>query len=227
MEKENKWLIPGAIVVAGVLIAGAMFIGGRDSDVDTPAELPGEAEVVFNEVESDDHILGNPGARIKIIEYSDIDCPFCSDFHTTMHRVIDEYGQSGEVAWVYRHFPIVQLHPDARVKSNATECVADLAGETAFWNYLDALFEREDESISNLDDIAVEMGVNQEEFSSCLEDREFDDEVQEEFEDAQRAGARGTPHSLIVVDGEFITDIQGALPFDGVKSQIDTIISQF
>lgn len=223
MEKENKLLIPGAIVVAGILIAGAMFFGGGDTS-DSP-DVTDEPDITFNEISSDDHILGNPDARIKIVEYSDIDCPFCTTFHQTMHQVIDEYGANGDVAWVYRHFPIAQLHPDAPRKALASECVADLGGNTAFWNYLDALFER-DETVSALADIAVEVGVDRTEFTSCLNSGELNDEVQDDLQDAQRAGGRGTPHSLIIVEGEMVGAIPGALPYDSVKSQLDTIISQ-
>lgn len=223
MEKENKMLIPGAIVVAGILIAGAMFFGTGDSN-DSP-DVGDEPDITFNEITTDDHILGNPDARIKVVEYSDIDCPFCSTFHQTMNQIIDEYGMDGDVAWVYRHFPIAQLHPDATRKAVASECVADLGGDTAFWNYLDTLFER-DENVGDLASIAAEVGVDSAEFTACLNSNEFDDDVQDDLQDAQRAGGRGTPHSLIIVEGEMVGAIPGALPFDSVKAQLDSIISK-
>jgi protein-disulfide isomerase len=223
MEKENKMLIPGAIVVAGILIAGAMFFGGGESN-DSP-DVGDEPDINFNEISNDDHILGNPDARIKVVEYSDIDCPFCSTFHQTMHQVIDEYGMDGDVAWVYRHFPIAQLHPDATRKAVASECVADLGDDTAFWNYLDILFER-DESVGDLASIAAEVGVDSAEFTTCLNSGRFDSNVADDLADAQRAGGRGTPHSLIIVEGEMVGAIPGALPFDSVKAQIDNIISK-
>lgn len=95
-------------------------------------------DIDFKPVGENEHILGNQNARIKIVEYSDTECPFCKTFHSTMHRIVDQ--NSGEVAWVYRHFPIPQLHPNAEREAQATECVAEIAGNEVFWGYLDKIF---------------------------------------------------------------------------------------
>jgi protein-disulfide isomerase len=83
-----------------------------------------------------DHIQGDVStAPATIIEYSDIDCPYCKKLHPTLQQLFDE----GKIAWVYRHSPIPQLHPYAHVKAVASECVYEIAGQQAFWQYLDAL----------------------------------------------------------------------------------------
>lgn len=83
-----------------------------------------------------DHIQGDPAtAPATIIEYSDIDCPFCKKIHPTLQQLVDE----GKIAWVYRHSPIPQLHPSAKTKAIATECAVKLNGEEVFWKYLNAL----------------------------------------------------------------------------------------
>src|SRR3546814_15259021 len=56
-------------------------------------------------VNGEDHIMGSSDAPVKVIEFSDFECPFCKGFHRTMGRVMEEYGQEVKVAWVYRHFP--------------------------------------------------------------------------------------------------------------------------
>lgn len=96
-------------------------------------------DVKIRPVTSDDHIVGNINAKIVIVEYSDLDCPFCKSFHNTMHRVVKE--SNGDVAWVYRHYPITQLHPNAYQKAEATECAWEQGGNTAFWKYADKVFE--------------------------------------------------------------------------------------
>ncbi len=90
-------------------------------------------------VSSDDHILGNINARIVIIEYSDLECPFCKVFHNTMHQVVEK--SNGDVAWIYRHYPIPQLHPKAFHEAEATECAWEQGGNKTFWKYIDKLFE--------------------------------------------------------------------------------------
>jgi thiol-disulfide isomerase/thioredoxin len=85
-----------------------------------------------------DHIMGNPNAEIVIIEYSDFECPFCKTHHATLKKLVEEYD--GQVAWVFRHYPIQQLHPNAFEKAVASECISKIKGNEAFWKYTDLLF---------------------------------------------------------------------------------------
>lgn len=86
-------------------------------------------------VTNEDHIKGSMDAPVMIVEYSDFDCPFCARFHGVMNTIVKKYD--GEVAWVYRHFPLEQLHPNAKAVSVASECVAKLGGNEAFWVFTD------------------------------------------------------------------------------------------
>lgn len=99
----------------------------------------GAAPIPVDPVAGSDYVRGNRNARIAMIEYSDLQCPFCKQFHPTAQRVIDEY--KGQVLWVYRHFPLDQLHPIARKAAEGSECVGELAGENGFWKYVDAVFK--------------------------------------------------------------------------------------
>jgi protein-disulfide isomerase len=104
--------------------------------------LAGKTEVGMPEIKpvsAEDHIVGDINAKIIIVEYSDLDCPFCKVFHATMHRVVKDSG--GDVAWVYRHYPIPQLHPNAFAKAQETECAWEQGGNEAFWKYTDKIFE--------------------------------------------------------------------------------------
>ncbi len=90
-------------------------------------------------ISPDEHILGNVNAKIIIVEYSDLECPFCKVFHTTMHQVVEK--NNGDVAWVYRHYPITQLHSKAFHEAEATECAWEQGGNETFWKYTDRIFE--------------------------------------------------------------------------------------
>ena len=92
-----------------------------------------KGEVVVYEV--GDHTLGSSNAAVKIIEYSDLECPYCKIFHTTMKQVIAD--SNGSVSWTYRHWPI---HQNSFEKLVAVECVAKLKGNDAFWKYVDLIF---------------------------------------------------------------------------------------
>ena len=86
-----------------------------------------------------DHILGNRNASVKIVEFADMECPFCKRFHVTMQQVVKD--SNGQVAWVYRHFPLDQLHSKARKEAEAVECAAEMGGNEKFWAYLDRIME--------------------------------------------------------------------------------------
>lgn len=103
----------------------------------TPAEQQSYVTPIEKQViASNDHIQGDVAtAPATIIEYSDIDCPFCKKIHPTLQTLVDQ----GKIAWIYRHSPIPQLHPFAYIKAVAAECAVKEKGEAVFWPYLDAL----------------------------------------------------------------------------------------
>jgi protein-disulfide isomerase len=90
-------------------------------------------------IKADDHVFGNPNANIVIIEYSDLECPFCIRFHATMHQLMALHKEQNDIAWVYRHFPL-SIHPNAMKEAEATECVYDQGGNEMFWKYIDRSF---------------------------------------------------------------------------------------
>ncbi len=229
MEKQNNLTIPVAIIVAGVLIAGAVFLT-NDKSTNTVADNKEEptkvAEIALAPITEDDHLLGNPNASIIIVEYSDTECPYCKTFHPTMERIIDEYGKDGQVAWVYRHFPLDSIHPKADKEAEATECAAELGGNSAFWAYLSKIFEITP-SNNNLDlallpDIATEIGLDKAKFEECLASGRWAQKVEDQYQSGVAAGVRGTPHSIIVTtkDGAKYP-LSGAQPYQTVKQIID------
>ncbi len=107
------------------------------ADEAAPAGQPKPANFVDQVITDADHILGDRNAAVTIVEYSDIDCPFCKRLHPTLQALVDE----GKIAWVYRNSPIPQLHPNAYKKAIAAECVAKISGNDAYWTYLGELIK--------------------------------------------------------------------------------------
>ena len=227
-------MVPLSIIVAAIVIAGALFMVNRGdspqvaNDKNVPTKDSG-ASANMKPVSADDHILGNPNAEIVIVEYSDTECPFCKRFHETMHQVIDEYGKDGKVAWVYRHFPLAQLHPKAAKEAEATECAFDQGGNTAFWSYTDRLYEITPSNngldLDQLPVIAGEVGLDVVEFERCLDDGDNKKKVQDQLADAFASGGRGTPHNIMIVGDERI-EIPGAQPFSAIKAAIDAVLEE-
>ena len=131
----NTITIPGAqpVEVVRQLITQILADDPELAKLDVDVEIPAITEA--------DHVNGSRDARIQIVEYSDFDCPFCGRFHETMNQIMTEYGEEGNVAWIYRHAPIEQLHPDAKNKAVISECIADLEGEEAFWEFTNVIFK--------------------------------------------------------------------------------------
>lgn len=173
-------------------------------------------------VSSADHIRGNADAKVVIVEYSDFECPFCSNFHETAKQAFEKYN--GDVAWVYRHFPLDQIHPKAREVAEASECVANLGGKEAFWKFADEVFANE-ENIADLSGVATKIGVNSFAFESCLESGEFKDLVQAQYEAGINAGVTGTPGNFLVNKKGEVWFVPGAVPLIQLESMIDEALN--
>jgi protein-disulfide isomerase len=156
IDPRERFLMPGAIALAGAFIGLGIFAGGsqiagslggatllssktaQNSALQAQAKAGTPAKIAA--VTSKDHIRGNSNAKVMMVEYSDTECPFCKRFHATLNQVLSAHTAKGDVAWVYRHNPLA-IHPRAQKEAEATECAAEQGGNTAFWKYLDRLIE--------------------------------------------------------------------------------------
>jgi len=239
-QSSQVFGIPAAIVIAGALIAAAVYFGSplrqaRLSDGQGQAPVAGNtagtaaapAQPVepavgeVREVTAEDHIRGATNAKVTVVEYSDLECPFCKRFHTTVQQLIAEYPN--DVRWVYRHAPLVQLHSKATKEAEATEC----AGEQGkFWELTDKIFEatpaNDGLNLADLPKLAQEAGVvNIQQFQSCLDSGKYAQHVQDDLKDAENAGMRGTPYSVVIAPNGEKFPISGAQPYASVKQIVD------
>jgi protein-disulfide isomerase len=234
-QTKTNYFIPIAIVLAGVLIAGAVYLSGRGKEANQAASAnlaAGTAtasNVVFPPITSKDHILGSPNATVIMLEYSDTECPFCKAFYPTLQAIMQQYGPSGQVAWVYRHYPIAELHSKAPNEAAATECAADQGGNATFWKYLDAVYSTTT-SNNTLDPaalpaIASELKLNVDQFNQCLSSGKYTGLVSQEVADAQKAGAQGTPYTILISKKQTVPITEGAISYTDLKSIIDQLIT--
>jgi len=235
--------IPTAIIIAGAIVAGSIIFTMRSPQATQSPTEPVLAGNTFRAVSTEDHILGNPNAKIKIVEYSDTSCPFCKVFHNTMRRIISEYGKDGNVAWIYRSFPIDKpgtrpdggiLHINAGHEAQALECAGSLGGNDKFWAYTNRLYEITPSvtgtSPDGLDQkelpkIAEYIGLNITDFKNCLDSGKFKDKVEAEYMDGLNFGIEGTPSSIIITPSGKNIPIPGAQPYESVKQAIDALLA--
>ena len=226
-NKQNTFLIPLAIVIAGGFVAVAIYFGAGSGSPTATIDVDNQnTEIDLALVTERDHIIGSREASLVIVEYSDTECPFCKTFHNTMHQIVRDYDK--EVAWVYRHFPIAQLHTKAAKEAEATECANELGGNQAFWNYLDKLFATTNSNDSlnpnELPKIATAVGLDETAFNTCLSSGRYAELVQKSVAEAIKAGALGTPYSVIITKNGQKMLINGAEPIAMVKAKIDALL---
>ncbi|MDD4988840.1 MAG: thioredoxin domain-containing protein [Candidatus Pacebacteria bacterium] len=138
-QTSSKLSTPVAIIIAGVIIAGAILLvaSGKISNNAQPGVITQDHNENIAPVTSADHIKGSPDAPIVMVEFSDLECPFCKIFHQTLEGLVTTY--SGKVAWVYRHFPL-DRHPKAPAEAQASECAAELGGNDGFWKFITQVY---------------------------------------------------------------------------------------
>ena len=220
---DNKFVIPGTILAGALIIAVAVVYGGDIKERLQPKSAPNTATVVEVPIGNSDHIRGNTSAPITIVEYSDLECPFCKTFHATMKETLAEYGD--QVRWIFKHFPLDQRHPKADKEAEAVECAGELGGNDAFWAYVDRIFEITPSNngldLALLPAIAQDLGLDRERFESCLSSGKYAKLIEAQFQEGVSMGVDGTPGSF--VNGE---RVRGAIPLEALKGIIDAQLAK-
>ncbi|MFA6603284.1 MAG: thioredoxin domain-containing protein [Patescibacteria group bacterium] len=184
-----------------------------------PAEQPGEQVGEVAPVTSDDHVLGDVNAPVTLITYTDLQCPYCEKFHTTMQQVMADY--KGKVRWVYRHFPL-SFHPFAMPAANAAECAAE---QGKFFEFADKIFaDQANIGTALFDKIAVELKLNKSKFDSCVKTSKYQARIDNDRTTGGAAGISGTPGTIILTADGGKQLIPGALPYESVAGMIDSVL---
>jgi len=223
---------PTAVLIGSVIIAMAIiFVNSYKGGFERPgagANRPAgidEKNIVIAPITEDDHFYGNPEAKVVMVEYSDTECPFCKRAHSIMKKVVD--NSRGEVAWVYRHFPLDSLHSKARKEAEATECAAELGGNNKFWEYLDALFAitpaNNGLDPSELPKLAARVGLDTTKFNICLSSGKYKNRVEKDYQDGLKVGVTGTPTTVLMNTKGEKKVIVGAQPEETLNAAIDKL----
>lgn len=203
------------IVLAGagiLLLALIIFaVSGATSDPQSATTRSYDLDSI-PAVSNTDNTRGPGNAAVKLVEYSDIECPFCQEYHNELLDLV-ERDPLANFSWTYRHFPL-PIHNNARDYAVATECAADQDG---FWEYLDTLTNRvrndEDFDDAGLIELATDINLDTNRFAACLDDDAAADRVDTDLADGRSAGITGTPFSLFEFDrqinDEELETIQG------------------
>lgn len=168
-------------------------------------------------------VLGNTNAKVTMIEFADFRCPFCEQWFTnTEPQFIKDYVDTGKVKFAFRNFAF--LGPASTVAADAAECAND---QGKFWDFHNYLYKNQpaetDTSMYNTDTLtqaAVNLGMTDSTFRTCLDNKTDDAKAAKDMSDGQAAGVSGTPSFFI--NG---TPIIGACPFATIKGAVDAEIA--
>lgn len=164
---------------------------------------------------------------VTVVEASDLECPFCKQFHPTMQQLLQNYD--GKVSWGFINLPLPSLHPKAPHEAVAAECAAD---QGKFWDYIDEVYAKTPGNNgldpAQLTTFAQDQKLDMTKFNDCLTNNKTQSRVDSDSALATSYGATGTPFSLVVntATGKVCNTIPGALPYDQVKQIVDTCLSQ-
>lgn len=173
-----------------------------------------------------DEYRGNSDAKVTVIEFSDLQCPFCKQHvEETQPALDEEYVDSGKVMWVYKHFPL-SIHPQAPAAGAAAECAAD---QGKFWEMHEVLFANQDKwSIQDpnpvFEELASEVGLDAAAFTACMESGETAERVSSDMSEGAPF-VQGTPTFIVLYNGEGQI-IPGALPLDTFKQVLQEAIDK-
>jgi protein-disulfide isomerase len=164
---------------------------------------------------ADDPNLGNPQARIQIVEFSDFQCPYCAESHTIMRELLDKYPN--DFYYIYRDFPLDDIHPQARLAAQAATCAHQ---QQKFWSFHDLLFQNQTKlELGNLLNYAQQVGLDTNKFTECLESGSYQAEVKKDQSDGLAAGVSATP--TFFVNGE---KVEGVVPLDSWEKILNIYI---
>ena len=143
-----------------------------------------------------DHAQGGAAAAVTLVEYGDYQCPHCGRAYPIIKRVQERLG--ARLRFIFRNFPLTEIHPEALHAAEAAEAVAAHGGEKAFWQMHDLIFEhQQDLGDAALGKLAAKAGADAKSVLADLASGTFEERVREDFMSGVRSGVNGTPTFFI------------------------------
>lgn len=226
----GKWMNPNSFALGGSAPQQVAQVPAAPIAPTAAAQAPTPPSSPVPPVDpKTDHIRGDLSkATVAFIEYSDFECPFCKRFFPTTQQITQTYGD--KVAFVYRHFPL-SFHQNAHKEAEASECVNELGGSTAFWKFHDYVFDKTTSNgtgfpLDQLPVAAKASGVDTAKFQTCLDSGKYVKLVDDEETSGGAAGVTGTPGNFVVnLKTQKSQLVEGAVPFESIKTAIDSALN--
>lgn len=238
-ENRSSFALPVIIIVGILIVAGAFYYQSKNPASGEPkGVIPAELSQLlpaaegtnldkFRPVDATDKVLGSANAPVKLVVYTDLECPACKYFHDEIGKIKSKYVTTGQMAIVYRDFPLDQLHSKARTESLAAECVNEAGGVEKYWQFIDKIFEITPSNngldLAKLGETAKDLGVDTKNFDACMKAEKYADKIQNSIDEAIALGVRGTPFFVLVTTDQKIP-VFGGVPADRFSAALDILL---
>lgn len=242
-EKQSSWLVPVAIVVCILLIGGAVYFkdktGNNGNNASSTSAIPAELSQLLKPAENiditklrpidnTDKLRGSASAPIKIVVYTDLECPACKYFHDQLKAVEAKYVVGGQVAIAYRDLPLDSIHPKSRGEFLAAECVKEVGGVDKYWQFIDKIFEITPSNngleVAKLGETAKALGVDTKSFDACVKSNKFAANIEKSVQEATALGVQGTPFFVVITKDQSIP-VYGAAPAEALSAAFDILLN--
>jgi protein-disulfide isomerase len=217
MQTFHKVLAVGAVV--GVGIIGWQMKGKPTVSIPANVTVTAADTAGFR-----GYVLGSDSAPVTIVEYADFQCPQCENFDAVQWpSVYEQLVATGKLRWVYRDYPIDQIHSHTRLASHAAAC-ADEQGR--FWQMKQKLYNYQSSwsfgrgQMDKFREYAQGAGVNVDQWQACMEAAKYAGRIQASYEEGGRLGVNATPSFLI--GGRIYEGVQGS---DAIRHTVDSMIA--
>ena len=223
---------PVAIIIASLILGGSHIIYGALAQ--SGASASPTTLFTGKPIDGTDYVEGNTKSNVFIVEYSDPECPFCTALYPALKQLRNEYKD--KTAFVYRHFPLTQIHPHSFDESKAIACAGTLGGGSKFYEYIDALYgytsahQTTQLPATGKTDLALNVGLDKTAFENCLANPATDNIINTSISDGVQAGVQGTPATFILLKTkkgyETVSSVDGARPYEYIKAAIEEALAR-
>lgn len=196
MDKRFLGILIGAILV---LVGVFVFTAPKD---EKSVDLGSNGNLYT--IQSYDHVRGKKDSKVILIEYGDFQCPSCLAYFPYGRQTFEKYGD--KIAFIYRQFPLTQIHPNAMSAARAAEAAAK---QNKFWEMHDKLYETQSSwannamnASKNFESLAKDLSLNIDQFKTDYASSEVNDRINTSINNGNKQGVTGTPTLFLVVDGK-------------------------
>lgn len=204
-QRWRFWLIIFIVLVSLIWVSVSILLAYLNARGEPLNKISNDQLLINKIYTTTDPSLGNPQALLQVVEFSDFQCPYCAEAHYIMRQLLRDFPN--DVYYIYRDFPIDEIHPQARLAAEAAQCAFD---QNKFWEYHDLLFQNQDKmDLGYLLLYAQRLNLDLEMFTNCLETQKYSNEVSQDLSDGYDAEVRATP--TFFINGQ---KIEGVIPYD-------------